>query len=82
MYSYTVQPMPGQKAEFEGDTSIKYRVKRIDDSIPAGKKGRMLIIRTDLDYDQAIALINGFNDMEGKTQDRKNEEAKQKMRYP
>lgn len=82
MNLYTVQPMPGQKAKFEGDTSIKYRVKRIDDSIPAGKKGRMLIIRIDLGYDEAMALINSFTNMEGITQDRRNEEAKQKMRYP
>lgn len=68
MFIYTVQPMPGQKARFEGDTSIKYRIKRVDDSIPLGKKGRSQIIRDNLEYDQAMELINGFNSMEGKSQ--------------
>ena len=68
MFIYTVQPMPGQKAKFEGDTSIKYRVKRVDDSIPVSKKGRTEIIRDNLDYDEAVKLIEGFNSMEGKSQ--------------
>jgi hypothetical protein len=60
--------MPGQKAKFEGDTSIKYRIKRVDDSIPVSKKGRTEIIRDNLDYDEAMKLIEGFNSMEGKSQ--------------
>lgn len=78
MYIYTIQPMPGQKAKFEGDTSIKYRVKRVDDSIPAGKKGRSQIIRDNLEYDEAMKLTNGFNGMEGKSQDIRDEVARQK----
>ena len=78
MFIYTVQAMPGQKAKFEGDTSIKYRVKRVDDSIPVSKKGRSEIIRENLEYDEAIALINGFNTMEGKSQAIRNEVARQK----
>lgn len=82
MFIYTVQAMPGQKAKFEGDTSIKYRVKRVDDSIPVGKKGRSQIIRDNLEYDEAINLINGFNGMEGKSQVIRKEEDRQKIRYP
>jgi hypothetical protein len=78
MFIYTVQAMPGQKAKFEGDTSIKYRVKRVDDSIPVGKKGRSQIIRDNLEYETAIELINGFNGMEGKSQDIRKEVARQK----
>jgi hypothetical protein len=78
MFIYTVQAMPGQKAKFEGDTSIKYRVKRVDDSIPVSKKGRSEIIRENLEYDEAIQLINGFNSMEGKSQAIRNEVARQK----
>jgi hypothetical protein len=78
MFIYTVQAMPGQKAKFEGDTSIKYRVKRVDDSIPVSKKGRSEIIRENLEYDEAIALINGFNTMEGKSQAIREEAARQK----
>jgi hypothetical protein len=78
MFIYTVQAMPGQKARFEGDTSIKYQVKRVDDSIPVGKKGRSQIIRDNLDYDQAMELINGFNGVEGKSQVIREEEARQK----
>jgi hypothetical protein len=81
MFIYTVQPMPGQKARFEGDTSIKYRVKRVDDSIPVGKKGRSQIIRDNLEYDQAMELINGFNGMEGKSQAIREEVAKEKNEF-
>ena len=78
MYIYTIQAMPGQKAKFEGDTSIKYRVKRVNDSIPVSKKGRSEIIRDNLEYAEAIELIKGFNSMEGKSQVIRNEVAKQK----
>ncbi|MDT5157672.1 MAG: hypothetical protein QOC61_2368 [Acidobacteriota bacterium] len=78
MYIYTVQAMPGQKAKFEGDTSIKYRVKRVNTSIPAAKKGRSEIIRDNLEYEEAQALIAGFNGMEEKSQNIRNEEAQQK----
>ena len=78
MYIYTIQAMPGQKAKFEGDTSIKYRVKRMNDSIPVSKKGRSEIIRDNLEYAEAMELINGFNSMEGKSQAIRNEVARQK----
>ncbi|HZI20696.1 MAG TPA: hypothetical protein VEY09_19160 [Pyrinomonadaceae bacterium] len=78
MFIYTIQAMPGQKAKFEGDTSIKYRVKRLDDSIPASKKGRSEIIRDNLDYDDAVRLIEGFNSMEGKSQAMRDDIARQK----
>ncbi len=76
MYIYTVQAMPGQKAKFEGDTAIKYRVKRQNTSVSAKQKGHTQIIRTNLEYEEAIALINGFNSMEAKSQDKKNVEAR------
>lgn len=78
MFIYTIHPMPGQKAKFEGDTSIKYRIKRVDDSIPVSKKGRSEIIRDNLGYDEALRLIDGFNRMEGKSQKIKEETARQK----
>lgn len=78
MYIYTIQVMPGQKAKFEGDPSVRYRVKRLDDSIAVSKKGRAEIIRENLEYDEAMALINGFNGMEGKSQIMRDEVARQK----
>ena len=78
MYIYTIQAMPGQKAKFEGDTSIKYRVKRVDNSIPISKKGRTEIIRDNLEYDEAVELIKGFNSMEGKSQGMRDEAARRK----
>lgn len=78
MYIYTIQAMPGQKAKFEGDTSIKYRVKRLNDTIPVSKKGRTEIIRDNLEYDEAMELINRFNTMEGKSQGMRDEVARQK----
>ncbi len=78
MYIYTIQAMPGQKAKFEGDTSIKYRVRRVDDSIAVAKKGRSEVIRENLDYAEALELVNGFNSMEGKSQIIREEAARQK----
>ena len=78
MYIYTIQAMPGQKAKFEGDTSVKYRVRRVNDSIAVTKKGRSEIIRENLEYDEAVALVNGFNNVEGKSQVIREEVARQK----
>ncbi len=78
MYIYTVVAMPKQKAKFEGDTSIKYQVKRVNTSIQATKKGRTEIIRTDLEYDAAVAMIEKFNRMEGKSQIIREEVAERK----
>ncbi len=73
MYIYTVEAMRGQKAKFDGGPSIKYQVKRIDESIPKSKKGRSEIIRQNLEHDEALKLVIGFNDIEGKAQVRKDE---------
>lgn len=78
MFIYTIHPMPGQKAKFEGDTSIKYRVKRVDDSIQVSKKGRSEIIRDNLEYDEAVELINRFNGKEVQSQIMREEAARQK----
>jgi hypothetical protein len=78
MFIYTIHPMPGQKAKFEGDTSIKYRVKRVDDSIKVSKKGRSEIIRDNLEYDEAVDLINIFNGKEGQSQIMREEAARLK----
>lgn len=78
MFIYTVQTMRGQRAQFNGDTSVKYQVKRENTDIPPTKRGRSEIIRTDLEYDRAVALINGFNEMEGKSQNMRDEAARQK----
>jgi hypothetical protein len=78
MFIYTVQPMPGQKAKFEGDTSIKYRVRRVNDSIPPTKKGRSEVIRENLEYGEAVEMVSGFNSMEVKSQVMRDEVARQK----
>jgi hypothetical protein len=78
MYVYTIQAMPGQKAKFEGDPSVKYRVRRVDDSIAVAKKGRSEIIRENLEYSEAVELVNGFNNVEGKSQVMRDEATRQK----
>jgi hypothetical protein len=78
MFIYTIHPMPGQKAKFEGDTSIKYRIKRVDDSIAVSKKGRSEIIRDNVEYDEAMELIKGFNNMESRSQGMREEAARQR----
>ena len=64
MYIYTTQVMPGCKAKFDGDTSVKYRVRRKDTSASAGHQSATVVIRTDLDYEGATALVKIFNDKE------------------
>lgn len=78
MFIYTIQAMQGQKAKSEGDTTIKYRIKRVNTDIPMSKKGRTAFVRENLEYDEALALINNFNDMEGKSQDKRDEAARHK----
>ena len=64
MYVYTMQSMPGCKAKFEGDTSVQYRVKRKHTAASADHKSRTDVIRTDLSYEEAAALVKRFNDKE------------------
>ena len=78
MYIYTVLAMPKQRAMSEGDTPIKYQIKRVNSSIPDKGKGRTEIIRTDLEYDAARAMIENFNIMEGKSQIMRDAEAERK----
>jgi hypothetical protein len=78
MYIYTIQAMPGQRAKFEGDPSIKYRVRRVNDSIAVAKKGRSEVIRENLEYAEAVELVNGFNNVEGKSQVMRDDAARQK----
>lgn len=64
MYIYTLQTMPGYKAKFDGDTSVQYRVRRKNTSVSAGHKSSSDVIRIDLDYTEATALVKRFNDKE------------------
>ena len=70
--------MPGQKAKFEGDPSIKYQIRRQDTSVSAKQKGHTQIIRDNLEYEEAVAQIKSFNDVEGKSQLMREEVARQK----
>lgn len=64
MYVYTMQSMPGYKAKFDGDTSVKYKVRRKYTSASADQKSRTDVIRTDLGYVEATAMVKKFNDKE------------------
>ena len=64
MYTYTMQAMPGCKAKFDGDTSVTYRVRRKHTSASASHKSTTDVIRTDLGYAEATALVERFNDKE------------------
>jgi hypothetical protein len=64
MYTYTMQVMPGCKAKFDGDTSVRYRVRRKHTSASAGHQSTTVVIRTDLGYAEAAALVERFNDKE------------------
>lgn len=73
MYIYTMQAMPGFKAKFDGDTSIKYRVRRKQTSTSASHKSTTDVIRTDLGYTEAEAMIKRFNEKERESHSIKNE---------
>jgi len=72
MYVYTIQAMPGFKAKFDGDTSVKYRVRRTHTHAPASHKSRTDVIRTDLGYTEAAAMVERFNDKERESRSAKN----------
>ena len=61
MYIYTVQAMPGSKAKFDGDTSVRYRVSRKNTAVSAKDKTITAVIRTDMGYTEATALVERFN---------------------
>lgn len=73
MYTYTMQAMPGCKAQFDGDTSVKYRVRRKHTSAATKHKSRTDVIRTDLGYTEATALVKRFNDKEREARAIKNQ---------
>ena len=73
MYIYTIQAMPGYKAKFDGDTSVQYRVRRKNTSASASQKSSSDVIRTDLGYTEAAALVKRFNDKEREARAMKNE---------
>jgi hypothetical protein len=75
MYIYMMQAMPGYKAKFEGDTSVKYRIRRRLISAPVGHKSSTAVIRIDLGYAVATALVKSFNDKERESLARKKEAA-------
>ena len=68
MYFYTLQAMPGYKAQFDGDTSVQYRVRRkhtnTSANASANNKSRIDDIRIDLGYTEATAMVKRFNDKE------------------
>ena len=64
MYVYTMIVMPGYKAQFDGDTSVRYSVRRKHTSAAAGHKSTTAVIRTDLSYTDATALVERFNEKE------------------
>jgi hypothetical protein len=73
MYIYTMQAAPGCKAKFEGDTSIKYRVRRKHTSASPSHKSTTDVIRTDLSYADAAALVKRFNEKERESHSTKDE---------
>ena len=64
MYVYTMQAMPGCKAKFDGDTSVKCQVRRRHTAAAAKIKSSTAVIRTDMGYTEATALVKTFNDKE------------------
>jgi len=74
MYIYAMKAMPGCKAKFDGDTSVRYEVRRKHTSASAQHKSTTAVIRTDLSYEEALALVKRFNDKELEARALKNKE--------
>ena len=64
MYIYAMKAMPGCKAQFDGDTSVRYEVRRKHTSASTQHKSRTDVIRTDQSYAVALELVKRFNDKE------------------
>lgn len=64
MYIYTMQAMQGYKAKFDGDTSAKYKIRRTQTFASPRRKDNTAVIRTDLGYTEATAMVKRFNDKE------------------
>ena len=73
MYIYIVQAMPGCKAKFDGDTSVRYRVRRKYTSASSDQKSCNVDIRTDLSYEDATALAQKFSEKERESRALKHE---------
>ena len=76
MFIYSIEAMPGHKAKFDGDTSVKYNVRRKYTSASSDRKKISDVIRTDLDYSEATALVEKFNDKERESRAIKQVEAR------
>jgi transcription elongation GreA/GreB family factor len=59
--------MPGYKAASPDDTSGKYQIRRHRIDISIKDKKHRDIIRTNLDYDEAMAQIKRFNEIESRS---------------
>jgi hypothetical protein len=68
VYVYKAELMPGYKAESPDDTSGKYQIRRHRIDISIKDKKHRDIIRTNLDYDEAMAQIKRFNEIESRPQ--------------
>ena len=64
MYIYTVQAMPGSKAQFDGDESVKYQIRRAHRAASAKDKNSTAVIRTDMSHAAAAELVKRFNEKE------------------
>ena len=65
MYIYTMQAMPEYKAKFDGDATARYKIKRTQTfASPRHKKNSTAVIRTDVGYTEATAMVKRFNDKE------------------
>ena len=73
MYFYTMQAMPGYKAKFDGDTSVKYRIKRKHTPASSNHKSSTVVIRTELGYSEATEMVKRFTDKEQEAQAIKDE---------
>lgn len=73
MYFYTMQAMPGYKAKFDGDTSVKYQIKRKHTPATSNHKSTTVVIRTDVGYSEATEMVKRFTDKEQEAQDIKDE---------
>ena len=76
MYVYSVETTLGRQAKAGDGPSTKYRIKRVNTAITAPGAGRCAVIRDGLGYEQAEAMVKGFNTMEARSQNIRREQAR------
>lgn len=66
MYTYIVEPMPGNRKSHVGDTSGKYRIRQYYTPASVMDERHSSIYQDNLDYQEAVDLTQQLNEEEAR----------------